>query len=155
MVLIDDTEVGRVGRGQTLHLDVPSGAHQVQLKVDWCSSEPLVAVVEPGETVFFACCPGGAASDGLRAVIDNKDDYITLRQTPEPIVMAKSPLDRRTRFLLGAAFGFFGGGLTLIGAWIWRYTGVASGAADVVAGVSLAVVLASMIVLWLCRRRVT
>jgi hypothetical protein len=112
-------------------------------------------VVEPGETVFFACYPGGGASDGLRAVIDDKDDYITLRQTPEPIVMAKVPLDRRTRFLLGVGFGFFGGGLTLIGAWISRYTGVAPGTADLVAGVGLAVVLASMIVLWLRRRRVT
>ncbi|MER6291155.1 hypothetical protein [Streptomyces sviceus] len=152
-VLLDDAQVGSIGRGQTLRFEVPSGAHQLQLKIDWCSSQPLTALVEPGKTVCFICSPGGDASEGLTAVSANRGDYITLQQTPEPVVIAKTPLDRGTRLLVGAAIGFLGGGITLIGALIWHFTGVALGADNAVAGVSLAVTLASMIVFRLGRRR--
>lgn len=152
-VLLDDAQVGSIGRGQTLRFEVPSGAHQLQLKIDWCSSQPLTALVEPGKTVCFICSPGGDASEGLADVSANRGDYITLQQTPEPVVMAKTPLDRGTRLLVGAAIGFFGGGITLIGALIWHFTGAALEVDNAVTGVSLAVTLASMIVFRLGRHR--
>lgn len=75
-VLIDDTQVGSIGRGQTLRFEVPSGTHQLQLKIAWCSSQPLTAIVEPGKTVCFTCSPGGDASEGLVAVGADRGDYI-------------------------------------------------------------------------------
>ncbi|MFE2582928.1 hypothetical protein [Streptomyces sp. NPDC059378] len=152
-VLLDDAQVGSIGRGQTLRLEVPSGAHQLQLKIDWCSSRPLTALVEPGRTVCFISSPGGDASEGLADVSANRGHYITLQQTPEPVVMTKTPLVRRTRLQMGAAIGFFGGGITLIGALIWHFTGMAPEADNAVAGASLALTLASMIVFRLGRRR--
>ncbi|MER5601099.1 hypothetical protein [Streptomyces sp. NPDC002265] len=152
-VLLDNAQVGSIGRGQTLRLEVPSGAHRLQLKIDWCSSRPLTALVEPGQTVYFLCAPGGDATQGLADASTNRDHYITLQQTPEPAVIAKTPLDRRTRLQTGAAIGFFGGGITLTGALIWHFTGVAPEADNTVAGASLAVTLASLIVFRLGRRQ--
>ncbi|MFE2425847.1 hypothetical protein ACFXJ5_03645 [Streptomyces sp. NPDC059373] len=152
-VLIDDTQVGWIARGQTLRFDVPAGPHRLQLKISWCSSAPLTAMVEAGETTSFLCAPGGEASETLTSVTAGAGDYIALRPTPEPIAVVKTALDGGTRFRLATALGFFGGGFTFIGAWIWHYTGVARDADNVVVGVSLAVALASMLAFRLGRRR--
>jgi hypothetical protein len=152
-VLIDGVQAGKIGRGQTLRFDVSPGVHKLQLKIDWCSSTPLTAEAELGKSVYFACSPGGDASEALAATTVNKSDYIALWQTPEPVVMTKTPMDSGMRLFLGTGFGFFGGGLTLIGAWIWRYAAGASAADNMVADVSLAVTVASMIVFKLGQRR--
>ncbi|MER5201244.1 hypothetical protein ACWD3J_47720 [Streptomyces sp. NPDC002755] len=152
-VLIDDTQVGSINRGQTLRFEVPPGTHQVQLKIDWCTSHPLTALVEEGKTVRFICSPGGDASEGLNAVRANRGNYITLQETSEPIVMARTQTDRGTRMLVGTACGFFLGGVTLIGALIWNSAGLAPDADNTVAGASLAVTLASMVVFSLRHRK--
>ncbi|TDT95976.1 hypothetical protein EDD99_7818 [Streptomyces sp. 846.5] len=144
-VIIDDTQVGLIGRGQTLRFDVPAGAHQLQLKIDWCSSAPLTAVVEAGEAVCFVCAPGDEMSEALNSVTAAKNDYIILQPTTEPPDVVSTPQSRAARFRLATAFGFFGGCLTLIGAWIWHFTGVAPGADNTVGLVSLLVTLACMI----------
>lgn len=151
-VLVDDVRVGGIRRGERLRFEVPPGEHRLQLRIDWCSSPPVTVLVEPGETVDFVCSPGGDASEGL-AVGAGRDRYITLRRTSEPAVLDKSPVDRGTRLLLGAALGFLGGGVTLLGAFVWQATGAARGAANVVVVVSLAVTVGSMAVFRLARRR--
>jgi hypothetical protein len=152
-VLIDGVQAGRIGRGQTLRFDVPPGVHKLQLKIDWCVSTRLTAEVEPGKSVYFACSPGGDVSEGLAAVTANKGDYISLWQTAEPVAMTVPPMGRAMRFRVGTAFSFLAGGLTLIGAWIWRYAAGASTADSVVVAVSLAVTVASMIAYRLARRQ--
>ena len=144
-VLVDDTKVGRIGRGETLRLDVPAGAHRLQLKIDWCSSAPLTAVVEGGEAVGFACAPGGEASEALNSVTAGRNAYIILEPATESPVAASVPPSRAARFRLATAFGFFGGGLTLIGAGIWHLTGLAPDADNAVGLVSLLFTLACMI----------
>ncbi|WP_329314348.1 hypothetical protein [Streptomyces sp. NBC_01262] len=124
-VLFDDTQVGWISRGQTLRFEVPAGAPRLQLKISWCSSAPLTALVEAGQTTSFLCAPGGEASEALTSVTAGAGDYIALRPTPEPIAVARTPLDEGTRLRLATALGFFSGGFTFIGAWIWHYTGVA------------------------------
>ncbi|WP_316783201.1 aldo-keto reductase family protein [Streptomyces sasae] len=152
-VLIDDTQVGSIGRGQTLRFEVSPGAHRLQLKIAWCTSRPLTASVEEGRTAWFICSPGDDASEGLDAVGANREDYITLQQTSGPIVMAKTSMDRGTRLLVATAFGSFAGGIALIGALIWHYTGLAPKAANTFAGASLAVALTSVIAFRLGRRK--
>lgn len=49
------------------------------------------------------------------------------------------------RFRLATGLGFFGGALTFGGAWIWHFTGVASGADNTVGIVSLVFTVACMI----------
>jgi hypothetical protein len=152
-VLIDEVQAGRIGRGQTLRFDVSPGLHELQLKIDWCFSTRLTTEVEPGDSVYFACSPSGDASEGLAAVTANKGDYISLWRTAEPVAATIPPMGWGMRFRLGTAFGFFAGGLTLIGAWIWRYAAEASAADNMVVAVSLAVTVASMIAFKLGRRQ--
>lgn len=153
VVLIDGVQAGRIARGQTLRFDVPADVHHLQLKIDRLSSARLTALVEPGKRVTFVCSPGGDASAGLNAITASDGGYIALWQTPGPTVMTKTSMDRGTRLLLSAGPGFFGGGLTLIGAWVWHYTGAASAADNVVIGVSLAVTITSAIVFRLSKKR--
>jgi hypothetical protein len=152
-VLIDGAQVGRIGRGETLRFDVAPGVHRLQLKIAWCSSAPMTVVAEAGKTASFFCAPGGGPSDALTSVTVGAGEYIALRQTPEPIAVVKASLDWRTRFLLGIAFGFFGGSLTLIGALIWRVMGAAPDVDNDVVGVSFAVTLACMLAFRLTQPR--
>ena len=81
LVLIDDIEIGRIKRGQTLRFDVPAGAHRLQLKIDWCTSAPLIAEVEAGQAISFVCAPGGSPVGAIAAVTAGADEYISLRHT--------------------------------------------------------------------------
>lgn len=93
VVLIDGTEAGRIGRGQTLRFDVPPGAHELQLKIDWCFSQPLTVRVEPGKSVYFSCSHGADAFEALAAVSAGKGGYIALWQTPPPAEKAETATD--------------------------------------------------------------
>ena len=78
-VLIDRREVGSAKRGQRLHLPVTAGHHDIQLKIDWCSSPVLTVEVAPGAVTRLHCEPGGGPAAARRA-LDNPADYIRLVQ---------------------------------------------------------------------------
>ncbi len=101
-VFVDDTQVGLIGRGQTVRFDLPAGPHRLQLRIAWCSSPTLTAMVEPGEATSFRCAPGGDPSEALDAVTVGAADYIALQQTDEPIEAAETPRNGRTRFRIVA-----------------------------------------------------
>lgn len=122
-VFIDDTQVGLIGRGQTLRLDLPVGPHRLQLRIAWCSSPTLTAMVEPGETTYFRCAPGGEPAEALSAVTVGAADYIALQQTDGPMEATRAPRNGTTRFQLATALGFLGGCLALIAAWTWHWAG--------------------------------
>ena len=51
-VLVDGTEVGQVGDGESLTHEVQPGSHTVQAKIDWCGSRVLdIEVPESGSSV--------------------------------------------------------------------------------------------------------
>ncbi|MFI5882482.1 hypothetical protein [Streptomyces sp. NPDC051554] len=154
-VFIDDTQIGLIGRGQTLRFDLPAGPHRLQLRIAWCSSPTLAAMVEPGEVTSFRCAPGGEPAEALSAVTEGAADYIALQQTDEPMEAPRAVRNGTTRFRLATSLGFLGGGLALIGAWIWHYTGVARAADDLVAEVSLVVILVCMVTLRIGGRKKT
>ncbi len=49
-ILVDGQEVGRVRNGGTITIDLPSIAHVLQAKVDWCGS-PLLRIEKSGENL--------------------------------------------------------------------------------------------------------
>ncbi|WP_328752788.1 hypothetical protein OHT57_45145 [Streptomyces sp. NBC_00285] len=152
-VLIDEVPVGKIRRGQTLHLEVPASSHQLRLTIAWCSSASMTADVEAGTPTCFVCAPGNQPS-AITAVTAGANDYIALWRTPEAAAApAGTRIDGLTRFRLGIAFAFFGGAVTLIGAGIWHLTGAAPGADNLVTGVGLAVTVASMVAFRISRRR--
>jgi hypothetical protein len=151
-VLIDEVPEGKIRRGQTLHLKVPAGTHQMRLTIAWCSSPSLTADVIAGTSTYFVCAPGSQPSADT-AVTAGANDYIALWRTQEAAAIpAGTRADGLTRFRLGIAFAFFGGAMTLIGAGLWHLTG-APAADNLVTGVGLAVTVASMVAFRISRRR--
>lgn len=151
-VLIDEVPAGKIRRGQTLHLKVPAGTHQMRLTIAWCSSPSVTADIDTGTPTYFVCAPGNQPS-AITAVTAGANDYITLWRTEAAAVPDGTRIDALIRFRLGIAFAFFGGAVTLIGAGIWHLTGAAPGADNLVTGVGLAVTVASMLAFRISRRR--
>jgi hypothetical protein len=46
-IIVDNTEVGAIGSGSDLQVELPAGPHLVRAKVDWCSSN--VVSLDVGE----------------------------------------------------------------------------------------------------------
>lgn len=78
-VHIDGREVGRIRHGQRELYEMPSGAHRVQIKLDWYSSPELIVTVMPGECAALVCGhnPGGTGRQLMKG-ITNPDNYFQL-----------------------------------------------------------------------------
>jgi len=72
-ILIDGNEVGRIKRGETLPVTIPSGRHVVAAKIDWTGSPEVEVNVPPGGRVAATVKPG----DPIRGFFA-KDKYLTL-----------------------------------------------------------------------------
>jgi hypothetical protein len=84
IIMVDSNPVGKVKRGQRVELPVSGGEHELFLKIDWCASRRITFDVQPGASIGFFCEPGGAATTGLRDVLGDTGQYITLIRAPEP-----------------------------------------------------------------------
>lgn len=51
-MLLDGEEIGRIGEGRLLHIEIAEGAHTLQAKIDWCGSRPLHFEAHSEEEVF-------------------------------------------------------------------------------------------------------
>jgi hypothetical protein len=60
-VIVDGVERGKLGRGQELSIEVTPGVHEVEGRIDWCSSGPLRIDVREGAAVRMTLRPGGSA----------------------------------------------------------------------------------------------
>jgi hypothetical protein len=77
-VIVDDTRVAKVKRGQTVRLPVSPGRHEVYLRIDWCRSPAIEIDVAPGEAVNMYCAPAGSAFE-LKDAFANAGQYIALQ----------------------------------------------------------------------------
>lgn len=77
-IFIDGNHVGTVRRGGRWEMAVPSGAHDVQLRIDWCSSQVLRVHAADGQRALLRCRPGGTARNAPKAVWADTDRYIDL-----------------------------------------------------------------------------
>ena len=67
-VLLDDTEIGRVGSGKTESFDVAPGRHTLHVQMDWVKSEPATFTCGRGET-FDVQCNSPRADSSLRDIL--------------------------------------------------------------------------------------
>ncbi len=78
-VVIDGEPAAKIKRGQTLRLSIAAGSHEVFMRIDWCRSPTVAVEAHPGEIIEMSCEPGGAASEGLNAVVGGaRGAYIRL-----------------------------------------------------------------------------
>ena len=54
-ILIDGQMAGRIRAGKSLELEVSEGSHEVQLKIDWCYSNPLQINLDKQTILEFEC----------------------------------------------------------------------------------------------------
>ncbi len=82
-VLVDGGEVAQIRDGQSISITASPGTHTVQLKMDWCRSEPVEFSVREGMSVRFEC---GSSLGGWRIILSViyitllRNRYIWIRQ---------------------------------------------------------------------------
>jgi hypothetical protein len=59
-VVVDGEQVASIKRGGRIEVPVASGRHEVVMRINWGTSQPIDVDVEPGESVELACRTGGA-----------------------------------------------------------------------------------------------
>ena len=80
-VVIDGIVAGEIGNGKRLVLKVPPGKHQMQIKIDWCTSN-TVAFEADEKTREFQC---GSNLRGIKLLLSLlfitlfREQYIWLR----------------------------------------------------------------------------
>jgi hypothetical protein len=79
-VLVDGLEVGKVKHGGTWRMDMPIGAHTVQLKIDWKRSPSVAIDVQPGATVALECGHVGGVVEAIPQLLNpDRETYLYLR----------------------------------------------------------------------------
>ena len=77
-VMLDGEEMGRVKRGESVSFDAAPGAHQLQMKIDWATSEPLDIEVAAGQDLRFECWPNAKPLTALYWTTFGRKKYIGL-----------------------------------------------------------------------------
>ena len=52
-IFIDGKEIGSVSNSSSVELELESGKHIIQLKIDWCTSNQIEFEIEENETKSF------------------------------------------------------------------------------------------------------
>jgi len=73
---LDGKPVAKIKNGEKLKLDVPSGKHTIQAKIDWCSSNLLDLDVDDSSKIELALSSGDGAS--LVRVLFRTKEYLKL-----------------------------------------------------------------------------
>jgi hypothetical protein len=81
-VLIDDVEVGRLGRGETVAVEVVAGPHTVMVKLDWGTSPPIEVRAVGEEIIRCFCGPGGSAVSAAIDAFARPKRYLKLERVP-------------------------------------------------------------------------
>lgn len=79
---VDGSQIGSIKRGETVELDVESGEHIIQLKIDWLESNPVAFEIDDG-TVNFECGSNFSGFRILKAAVYllfPRGDYLWLRR---------------------------------------------------------------------------
>ncbi len=77
-IMVDGAEVGTIKDGETKQFTVADGRHTVQLKIDWCTSQPIT-FDRGGKQISFQCGSSSALRAAFCAFFNTKD-YMWLKQ---------------------------------------------------------------------------
>jgi len=78
-ILLDGKEVAEVSNGSEVAFDVEAGEHEVQIKIDWCTSRKLEIDVPSAGPLTLECGPNASPFTALLYIFLWKNDYIWLR----------------------------------------------------------------------------
>lgn len=83
---IDGAEMGNIKDGGRLRIDLQPGEHVIQVKIDWCTSQPLRFTLAEGEKLKFRCgspIRGWKLLLALFSVLGSPDHYLFIEQEEE------------------------------------------------------------------------
>lgn len=75
-VYVDGQHAGKLREDERCTVAVQPGDHEVILKVDWCSSPPVIVHVEAGETISLYCQSYSSVLAGLYLLVFHPKNYI-------------------------------------------------------------------------------
>jgi hypothetical protein len=92
---IDGVHVGSIQRGKAHSFEVPAGHHDVQLKIDFCSSPMVDLELGAGEDARLEC--RATALNARRAMRNGFDNYLALELVEVvPVSLADSSVPLTT-----------------------------------------------------------
>lgn len=80
-ILIDGEVVGPIAAGETRHIKVAAGRHDVAVQVDWCKTDPVLVDIDDSRNAALTC--GSTHNDWkclFMAFVDPKN-YLYVRVT--------------------------------------------------------------------------
>ena len=82
-VFCENTLIGTIKEGETESFDIKPGTHEIQLKIDWMSSNKLTIEIKQDESVFLTCCNKhkGLSIFSLMYILFKRKDWIWLKQS--------------------------------------------------------------------------
>jgi hypothetical protein len=84
-VWVDQALVATVKRDSTVRIPLEPGEHQVQIKIDWCSSPLLTVKIDDGSEARASCGPNKTGTGPLRQVLSDPDNYLWLREDKDTV----------------------------------------------------------------------
>ena len=81
-VLVNGAVVGSIKNGGTFECEIPTGKSSIQLRVDWCGSEPCEIDAGEGQLVRLECgsnLRGWKIFQSARIMRESPNQYIWLR----------------------------------------------------------------------------
>lgn len=91
-VLLDGSEIGRIGNGETRSFEIPPGQHRLSVKVDWCASDEIEFLAVQDQTTTFNCgspLRGAKLIFALYYVLFARRKYLCLRPVSRLISTAR------------------------------------------------------------------
>lgn len=82
VVMLDDREVGVLGRNQEIALPTAAGTHTLELRLDWCRSNAVSFTVGEGNSTTFECGNGPGPLLALVYIVLWPSRYLWLRPVP-------------------------------------------------------------------------
>ena len=81
-IILDDQNVGKVRRGETVDVDVSVGQHTVRVAIDRLWTSPTIDLqLADGEVAELLVRPEGSVPVGPANIISRRNDYIGLERT--------------------------------------------------------------------------
>src|SRR6476661_2145027 len=82
-IVLDGAKLGEIKRGETLEFPIPSGQHQLSMKIDWCRSNMIQFAASDSDVLVFLARPKVKESGGLTALyyaLIKPNEYIVLER---------------------------------------------------------------------------
>jgi len=80
IVIIDNEVAGSISSGEAKHFKISPGSHDIQIKIDWCKTKPILFEISAGQNTYLCC---GATYNNWKSLykhVTNSSGYIYVKK---------------------------------------------------------------------------